>query len=299
MRVDNLALFCLNWRLNFLCCTNMILVGDFFKRVFTAVLFVIVLIVGIYVHPIGLIATFLGIALLANYEFYGLVKKANASPQLVTGLIAVVLLFGAVASHIYCGKTVLFQLLILLTFLSFIIELYRKKENPFANIAYTLLGVIYVALPFALLIYLALQNGVEQFRPDIVMGLFIMIWINDTGAYLVGVNFGKNRLFERISPKKSWEGSIGGGIATLLAAWACSYFSQELNLVLWLSVGLIIAVVGGLGDLVESLFKRSINVKDSGSILPGHGGLLDRFDAILIVAPMVFVFLEIVKEFSN
>jgi len=274
-------------------------VGEFIKRALTAVLFVIVLIAGINLHPVGFIATFLGIALLANYEFYGLVKKAKASPQIATGLIAVVLLFAAVTTHIYCGKAVLFHLLILLVFLSFIIELYRKKENPFANIAYTILGIIYVALPFALLIYLVFQNGVEQFRPDIVMGMFIMIWVNDTGAYLVGVNFGKNRLFERISPKKSWEGSIGGGIATLLAAWACSYFSQELSLVLWLSVGLIIAVVGGLGDLVESLFKRSINVKDSGSILPGHGGLLDRFDAILIVAPMVFVFLEIVKEFSK
>ncbi len=106
-------------------------------------------------------------------------------------------------------------------------------------------------------------------------------------------------MFERISPKKSWEGSIGGGVATLFVAWACSYFSQELSLTLWLSVGLIVAVVGGLGDLVESLFKRSINVKDSGSILPGHGGILDRFDAILIVAPVVFVFLEIVREFSK
>jgi len=274
-------------------------VGDFIKRALTAVLFVIVLLAGINLHPIGFIATFLGIALLANYEFYGLIKKANASPQVVTGLIGVVLLFVAVASHNYCGKTLLFQLLLLLVFLTFIIELYRKKENPFANIAYTILGIIYVALPFALLIYLIFQNGVEQFRPDIVMGIFVMIWVNDTAAYLVGVNFGKHRLFERISPKKSWEGSIGGGVATLFAAWGCSYFSQELSLTLWLSIGLIVAVVGGLGDLVESLFKRSINVKDSGSILPGHGGILDRFDAILIVAPVVFVFLEIVKEFSK
>ena len=273
--------------------------GDFIKRALTALLFAIILIAGINLHPVGFIATFIGIALLATYEFYGLVKKANATPQVVTGMIAVVLLFAAVASHNYCDKTLLFQVLLLLVFLIFIIELYRKKENPFANIAFTILGLIYAALPFALLIYLVFQNGVENFRPDIVMGIFIMVWVNDTGAYLVGVNFGKHRLFERISPKKSWEGSIGGGIATLLAAWGCSYFSQELSFVLWISVGLIVAVVGGLGDLVESLFKRSIQVKDSGTILPGHGGILDRFDAILIVAPMVFVFLEIVKEFSK
>lgn len=273
--------------------------GDFIKRALTAVLFVIVLLAGINLHPIGFIATFFGIALLANYEFYGLIKKANASPQIVTGMLAVVLLFAAVTSHNYCGKTLLFQFLLLLVFVAFIVELYRKKDNPFANIAYTILGIIYVALPFALLIYLVFENGVEQFRPDIVMGIFIMVWVNDTGAYLVGVNFGKHRLFERISPKKSWEGSIGGGVITLLAAWGCSYFSHELSLILWLSVGLIVAIIGGLGDLVESLFKRSINVKDSGSILPGHGGILDRFDAILIVAPVVFVFLEIVKELSK
>lgn len=270
--------------------------GEFIKRGLTAVLFVIVLIAGINIHPIGFFITFLGIALLANYEFYGLVKKAKAAPQIPTGFIAVILLFAACITHIYYDSTLLFLFLLFLVFLSFIIELYRKKENPFANIAYTLLGIIYVALPFALLLYLVFQNGSDEFRPDIVMGIFLMIWVNDTGAYLVGVNFGKNRLFERISPKKSWEGSIGGGIATLLVAWLCSYFSQDLSLILWLSVGLIVAVVGGLGDLVESLFKRSIQVKDSGTILPGHGGILDRFDAILIVAPVVFVFLEAVKE---
>ncbi|WP_154198793.1 phosphatidate cytidylyltransferase [Ancylomarina sp. 16SWW S1-10-2] len=273
--------------------------SDFIKRALTAVLFVIILLAGINLHPIGFIATFLGIALLATYEFYGLIKKANASPQFVTGMIAVVVLFAAAILHCYCGKIILYQLLLLLVFLTFIIELYRKKDNPFANIAYTIMGVVYVALPFALLIYLVFLNGINHFSPDIVMGIFILIWVNDTGAYLVGVNFGKHRLFERISPKKSWEGSIGGGIATLLTAWGCAYFSQELSLILWISVGLIVAVVGGLGDLVESLFKRSIKVKDSGSMLPGHGGILDRFDAIFIVSPVVYVFLEIVKEFSK
>ncbi len=273
--------------------------GDFVKRTLTASLFVIVLIAGINFHPIGFVATFLSVAILATYEFFGLIKKNHAAPQLVSGLIGVVLLFAAVVLHNYYDSTLLFYAFLLLIFLIFIIELYRKKENPFANIAYTILGLIYAALPFALLIYLVFQNGVENFSPDIVMGIFIMIWANDTGAYLVGVNFGKHRLFERISPKKSWEGSIGGGGITLLVAYLCSYFSQELSLILWISVGVIVAVVGGLGDLVESLFKRSIKVKDSGTILPGHGGILDRFDAVLIVVPVVFVFLEIVKELSQ
>ena len=132
--------------------------SDFIKRALTAVLFVIILLAGIILHPIGFIATFLGIALLATYEFYGLIKKANASPQIVIGMIAVVVLFAAAIFHNYCGEIFLYQLLLFIVFLTFVIELYRKKDNPFANIAYTILGVVYVALPFALLIYLVFIN---------------------------------------------------------------------------------------------------------------------------------------------
>ena len=180
--------------------------GEFLKRGFTAVIFVIVLIAGINIHPIGFFITFLGIALLANYEFYGLVKKAKAAPQVATGLIAVVLLFTACISHIYYGSTLLFLFLLLLVFLSFIIELYRKKENPFANIAYTLLGLMYTALPFALLLYLVFQNGPEKYRSDIVMRIFIMIT-----SFIIRHNYFINvfDLFNLVHMIIRWRANIG------------------------------------------------------------------------------------------
>jgi phosphatidate cytidylyltransferase len=271
--------------------------GNFIKRTLSAAIFAIVLIAGITLHPIGFLAVFLGITLMGTFEFYKLAKKANSSPQCFTGMLAAGILFLACFTSTYLNSSSLFLLFSVIIVMIPIIELYRKKENPFTNIAFTLLGLIYVALPFSLLNYMAFPFDDQQFHYKIVLCVFVMIWANDTGAYLVGVNFGKHRLFERISPKKSWEGSIGGAITTIVIAWLCSIYSTDLLLVQWFIIGIIVVLFGSIGDLVESLFKRSINIKDSGKILPGHGGVLDRFDAILLVSPMVFIFLQAIKEF--
>jgi phosphatidate cytidylyltransferase len=274
-------------------------VGNFIQRTLSAAIFAIVLIAGITLHPIGFLAVFLGITLLGTFEFYKLAKKANSSPQCVTGMLAAGILFLACFANTYLNSSSVFLLFSLTVVMIPIIELYRKKENPFANIAFTFLGLLYVALPFSLLNYMVFPFNDQQFHYEILLGVFVLIWANDTGAYLVGVNFGKHRLFERISPKKSWEGSIGGAITTIGIAWLCSIYLSDLTLIQWLIIAVIVFVFGSLGDLVESLFKRSINIKDSGNILPGHGGILDRFDAILLVSPMVFVFLQAIKEFFN
>jgi len=274
-------------------------VGNFIKRTFSGAIFVIILIAGICLHPIGFLVVFFGITLLGTFEFYKLVRKANSSPQIVPGLVAASLLFLACFADTYLHTSGIFLLFTITIVLLPIIELYRKKENPFTNIAFTILGIVYVALPFSLLNYMAFPFNDQQFHSEIVLGIFVMIWANDTGAYLVGVNFGKHRLFERISPKKSWEGSFGGAITTLAIAWVCSVFCNDLTLTQWFITGTIVVIFGSLGDLVESLLKRSINIKDSGNILPGHGGILDRFDAILLVSPMVFVFLQVIKEFFH
>ena len=134
----------------------------------------------------------------------------------------------------------------------------------------------------------------EGITYGVLFGYFGILWISDTGAYLVGSAIGKHRLFERISPKKSWEGSIGGAIFALGGAALCWYLFGDILLWQWFVLGLIIVIIGTLGDLVESLFKRSLGVKDSGSILPGHGGMLDRFDAVFISAPFVFAYLMII-----
>jgi phosphatidate cytidylyltransferase len=170
--------------------------------------------------------------------------------------------------------------------------LYKRGERkPFTNIAFTFLGVIYVAVPFSLLHVFILRNGVYSYQ--ILLGCLFLLWASDTGAYFAGVRYGKTKLFERVSPKKSWEGSMGGALAALMMAFVLAFVFQDLPPWQWHVIAVIIVVAGTYGDLVESLFKRSIAIKDSGSSLPGHGGFLDRFDGLLLSAPFIATFLNI------
>lgn len=174
----------------------------------------------------------------------------------------------------------------------FLIKLYKKRDmRPFTNIGFTFLGIIYVAMPFALLIVLGLRGS--SYHPMIIMGCLLMLWATDIGAYFAGTYFGRRKLFERVSPKKSWEGAIGGALAAALVALGLTFFAPELKPWQWYCVGGIIVVTGTYGDLVESLFKRSIAIKDSGTSIPGHGGFLDRFDGLLLAAPFIITFLKL------
>ena len=270
--------------------------NNLIKRSITGLIFITILISSIYLSRYSFSALFLIISILGVLEFYRLCKKTNASPQTISGVIISVIIFVIAFFHASGNiKSTSWLVVIPLSVFIFINELYRKKTNPFTNIAYTFLGLIYVTLPFALLNYLVIDNtptGVI-FSPHLLLGIFYLMWVSDSGAYLTGSAFGKHKLFERISPKKTWEGTIGGSIAALLAAWIISMFYKELTLSGWLIVALINVVIGAYGDLTESLFKRSIAIKDSGKILPGHGGILDRFDSIILASPIVYVYLEI------
>jgi phosphatidate cytidylyltransferase len=174
----------------------------------------------------------------------------------------------------------------------YMIKLYKKFERkPFTNIAYTFLGIFYIAVPLALLNIAAFEEG--SYRFEIIFGCLFILWATDTGAYFAGSLFGKRKLFERISPKKSWEGVIGGALLALAMTYGISYFFDLLAFWEWLSICVIIIIGGVYGDLIESLLKRSIEIKDSGNSLPGHGGFLDRFDGLFISAPFIVAFLEI------
>jgi len=154
------------------------------------------------------------------------------------------------------------------------------------------LGIIYVALPFTLLTVLAYIKN-DTYDPNIVLGCLFLLWASDSGAYFAGTKFGKTKLFERVSPKKSWEGSIGGMIAAMLVATIISKYYTNYSAFHWYVIGVIIVVAGTYGDLVESLFKRSINIKDSADTIPGHGGFLDRFDGLLLSIPFIIPFVKL------
>jgi phosphatidate cytidylyltransferase len=174
-------------------------------------------------------------------------------------------------------------------FLAFIYELFSRSQHPFRNVGFLVLGMVYIGAPFALLDFIAFENG--EFSAVIVFGLLLLTWMNDTGAYLIGSRFGKTKLFPSISPKKTWEGTIGGIATTFIVAWGFCAVTNQLRLVDWMVLAIIVSLFGGIGDLVESMLKRSIGVKDSGHLLPGHGGVLDRFDAFIFLLPFAAAYL--------
>lgn len=265
-------------------------------RALTAVVFVAIMIGGIYGGPITMKLLLALICSLCLWEFFNLVFTVK-NKKTLRKIIGTALGLGAFSSFYFeqIGAEILGNLsaplilLILTTPLLFIFELYQKAQSPFENIGKTLLGVFYIALPLALLMVALFENG--QYRPNLLLGIFLLIWSNDTFAYLVGSQIGKNKLFPRISPGKTWEGTIGGGICTLIVAFLISLIFKEIELRDWILIGLIAAFFGTIGDLVESMLKRSKGVKDSGNFMPGHGGALDRFDAFIFVLPYIGFYL--------
>ena len=153
------------------------------------------------------------------------------------------------------------------------------------------MGIVYVALPFSFLNIISFSHG--SYGHEVLLGLLLILWSNDTGAYFIGSRFGRHKLFERVSPKKTWEGSIGGGLLALGMTWLISTFSSDFTQNEWFVIGIIIIIAGTYGDLIESLFKRSIEIKDSGTKLPGHGGFLDRFDGLLLASPFIVFYLKV------
>ena len=241
-------------------------------------------------------ALFLLITIMSMREFYAWCKKDHLAPQVLPGIISGAVVFICFSFFMDFLPPGILLLLLPLVYSIFIRELYTNSEKPFQNIAITILGIVYLAVPMALINLIsqsAFNSDYSGYHPHIVLGYFFLVWASDIGAYFVGKNFGKMKLFERISPNKTWEGSIGGMLSGLLVAWLLSMNFADLRLVDWICISIIVVVTGTLGDLVESLFKRSIHIKDSGHVLPGHGGFLDRFDAIFISAPFVFVYLQL------
>lgn len=280
--------------------------NNFIQRAITGIIFVGVLIGCILGGPISFTLLFALITALTIHEF-GVIISKQLDVEInkpICMLAGVFLFFGFAYLGVMPGQTeILIPYLFLIIYL-LVSELYLKKKNPLNNWAYAMMSQIYIALSFAMLNVLAyhsignegeLSNYQVQYNPILPLSIFIFTWINDTGAYCTGMLFGKHRLFERISPKKSWEGSIGGGVFSIIAAIVMAHYFPFMPISIWIGLALTVVIFGTLGDLTESLLKRTIGIKDSGNILPGHGGMLDRFDSTLMAVPAAVVYLYIIS----
>ena len=263
------------------------------QRVIAAVLGGVLIVGAIYSGEWSYFVVFFLISFLTQWEFYRLVGLDGNAPLKLYGTLCGALIF--VLSFLIEKQYLNFRYYSLISpvvSLIFFIKLYKKGEKkPFTNIALTFLGIIYVAIPFALINVCVYSQG--DYSYQIILGSLFLLWASDTGAYFAGVNFGRTKLFERVSPKKSWEGSIGGAIAAILVSFLISRFFTDLEAWQWHCIAIIIVVAGTYGDLIESLFKRSMEIKDSGTSIPGHGGFLDRFDGLLLSAPFIVTFLRL------
>lgn len=264
------------------------------QRIIAAIVGAFIIIFSLFYNEWAYFLVFLVVCVLTQLEFYRLLLMDGNLPLKTWGTLTGIVFFsltfvvekGLISSDYYL---VFFPILAV----TFFIKLYKKNAlKPFTNIAFTFLGTFYVAVPFGLLNITAF-SPFGKFEPALVLGILVLHWASDSGAYFAGVRFGKTKLFERVSPKKSWEGFMGGAAAAVLAALIISHFTYIYEWYVWIGMAGIIVVAGTYGDLVESLFKRSIQIKDSGKSIPGHGGFLDRFDGLLLSAPFIASFLKI------
>lgn len=271
-------------------------------RTITGIFFVAA-IVTCFLSAFTMVVLFAIVTALTLWEFTVLVNTyAGVTVNRFICTVGGVYLFLAMAGYVsgFVTTSAVFVPYLLTIVYLFISEMYLRSGNPLNNWAYTMLSQMYVALPLSTVNALAFiqdGDGVVSYRMIVPLSVFIFLWVSDTGAYCCGSLLGRHKLFPRVSPGKTWEGSVGGGVFVLVAAavtWLLTGGNDGqsvLTLPAWLGLGLVVVVFGTWGDLVESLFKRTLGIKDSGNILPGHGGMLDRFDSSLMALPASLVYL--------
>jgi phosphatidate cytidylyltransferase len=271
--------------------------GGLRLRVITAVFFVLIMLGGVFGGKIPFLLLFGFINGMCLWEFTGLIFSEDNRQNLIRRSIGVALGWlpyawlsalnlGIIPDDCWLPMLLTFFPLL---FLPFVFELSQGNTQAFQAVGFIFLTTIYIGVPFALLNALAFIGSGFSFH--IPLGLMLMTWTSDTSAYLVGSKLGKTPLFPKISPKKTWEGSLGAAFFTLIVAWGLWRLFPELGFQHWLVLGIIVIVFGSIGDLVESSFKRGINIKDSSALLPGHGGFLDRFDGFMFQLPFSAAYL--------
>jgi len=271
--------------------------NEFLKRSLTGGVFIIVMLGAILISPWTLFILLLAISGIALFEYYRMFQIRGYSPLVYGGIGAGFIILSFVflerQSYIHGKYLELLMVPIVGLWFSFI---FIKREEIIRSVMVTLTGVIYILLPLSLIPFLT-QNELtgNSYNPEILIGVLLIIWTYDSGAYISGVLFGKHKMAPSISPKKSWEGFFGGMIFAILVGILYSKFTSLLNIQDWIILSIIIVLAGTTGDLFESILKREAGVKDSGKIMPGHGGILDRFDSLLLIVPFVFLYLYLIK----
>jgi phosphatidate cytidylyltransferase len=265
-------------------------------RTLTGIVFVAVIVAAILIHPLLFGAVFGIVIVLMITEFYTLSGFEGKAWIRYLGTLAGMYLF--FATLLYAGKffgSIIFLPYLLALIVLLVAQLYQKNVNPVNQWGIILFSQIYCAGSLSLLCFIPYWNH-QSYNPLLLLTIFVFIWLNDTAAYLVGTWKGRHRLFKRISPLKSWEGLWGGFVVVLIVSQIFAQYFTLLTWYEWLLFAVVTVVAATFGDLMESLLKRTYGVKDSGNILPGHGGVLDRFDSVILVAPSVFILLEILLK---
>ncbi len=254
---------------------------DLVNRIVFGVIYIAVIVIALLLGQNGLIFLTLLLGILATIEFAKITR--GITKENLPGILADVTCVGFLTLSPFGAPFILW---IICLMVRMIMLLYTRSDNPLGEMAYSLMSQIYIGLPMALMIIIGDWFSI----PSLVLALFILIWINDTGAYVVGCTIGRHRLFPSISPKKSWEGFFGGLLFSIIAGiimgWNWSgFFGFRYGIPVWIGLGIIVSVFGTWGDLIESMIKRNLKIKDSGHLIPGHGGILDRIDSLLLVIP--------------
>lgn len=283
---------------------------NFIVRTLSGAVLLLVILGAMWVGYYGYLTLLLFITVAGTWEFYSLAKAKGYEPQRSLGVAMATLFYVAAAmvsimavdgvkqfadnDTITMLVAILAIVIILFVAVVFVAEIFRNRTTPIANISTTIAGVGYVALPMALMTVMPmLIGGNGDWRAIYFLFYLFLVWGNDIFAYLAGVTMGRHKMCERLSPKKSWEGFVGGVLGSL-AVGAVGAAVLDKSYVVWMGLALIVSLSSVVGDLVESMFKRDAGVKDSGNIIPGHGGILDRFDAFIISVPFAFVYILIV-----
>ena len=266
------------------------------KRALSGFVFVSVLIFSILYSKITFISLFFILMIFCLYEFQKMIKLKSLFPYLIGALLFV---FGNILNVEDLPSIIIFEYvgvaLFLTIFMSFASILFAKKEEVISHLGKIFLSIIYIVVPFTLIVQIPFLNASFNYINTTILGVFILIWVNDSFAFLIGKNFGKNKLLERISPNKTIEGFLGGMVFTFIASFILANQFNSLSQTQWVVIAGIVSIFGVLGDLIESMFKRQAGVKDSSNFIPGHGGFLDRFDSVIFAAPFIFIYLQLVQ----